>query len=75
MNRTQPFEELTRTREELEALLARITTQVSPQDYQIIEASIRGVPQLLELIKHGPMSMRKLSLIVFGPKTEKTSRV
>ena len=75
MNRTQPFEELTRTREELEALLARITTQVSPQDYQIIEASIRGVGQLLELIKKGPMSMRKLRLMVFGPKTEKTSRV
>ena len=54
MNRTQPFEELTRTREELEALLARITTQVSPQDYQIIEASIRGVGQLLELIKKVP---------------------
>ena len=75
MNPAQQYQDLTLTPEQQDAFLARIVAQVSPGDYQIIEALIRGVPQLLELIAQDPMTMRKLRLMIFGPKTEKTSRV
>lgn len=75
MNRAQQYQDLTLTPEQQDAFLARIAPQVSPEDYQIIEAMTRGVPQLLELIGQDPMTLRKLRLMIFGPKTEKTSQV
>jgi len=75
MNPAQHFQDLTLTPEQQDAFLARIAPQVSPEDHQIIEAMTRGVPQLLELIEQDPMTLRKLRLMIFDPKTEKTSRV
>jgi len=49
--------------------------QVSPEDYRIIEGIITALPDVLALIEQGPMTMRKLRHILFGPKTEKTQRV
>ena len=46
MNPAQQYQDLTLTPEQQDAFLARIVAQVSPGDYQIIEALIRGVPQL-----------------------------
>lgn len=75
MNTAQRFENLILAPEEQDALLARIAAQVSPQDYQIIESMARGVPEILGLMKQAPMTLAKLRLMVFGPKTEKTSQV
>jgi transposase len=57
------------------ALLERVRAQVSAEDYRIIEGMSRALPQVLALIEQGPMTLRKLRHILFGPKTEKTQRV
>ena len=75
MNQNQRFQEIILTQEQRAALLARVQEQISPEDFQIIEGMAHALPDILELIEQSPMTLRKLRHLIFGPKTEKTSRV
>jgi transposase len=67
--------ELTMTESERATFLERVRVGVSAQDYQLIEGMSYALPELLALIEQDPMTLRKLRHLLFGPKTEKTSRV
>ena len=75
MKQTRSFQEITLTQEQRAALLARVRAQISPEDFKIIEGMAHALPDILELIEQSPMTLRKLRHMIFGPKTEKTSRV
>ena len=75
MKEVRGFEALTMTEAERTAFLERVRGQVSPPDYRIIEGISHALPEILTLIEQGPMTMRKLRHLLFGPKTEKTHRV
>jgi len=75
MKEVRGFEALTMTEAERTAFLERVRGQVSLPDYGIIEGISHALPEILTLIEQGPMTMRKLRHLLFGPKTEKTHRV
>jgi transposase len=75
MSQTLRMPELTLSEAERAAFLERVRVRVSPGDYKLIEGMSYALPELLALIEQDPMTLRKLRHLLFGPKTEKTSRV
>jgi hypothetical protein len=69
------YEPFTMTEAQRAAFLARVRSQVSPEDYRLIEGMSYALPELLALIEQEPLSLRKLRHLLFGPKTETTNRV
>jgi transposase len=75
MTPTLRMPELTLTEDQRAAFLERVRVRVGPEDYQLIEGMSYALPELMTLIEQDPMTLRKLRHLLFGPKTEKTSRV
>ena len=75
MNPALRMPELTLTESQRAAFLERVRVGVSPEDYKLIEGMSYALPELVALIEHDPMTLRKLRHLLFGPKTEKTSQV
>jgi transposase len=69
------FAELRLTQAERAAFLDRVRGAVGPEDYALIEGMSYALPELIQLIERDPMTLRKLRLVLFGPKTEKTQQV
>ena len=75
MSATQQFTQLHLTEAERAAFLERVRAVVTAEDYRLIEGMSHALPELIDLIEQAPMTLRKLRLLVFGPKTEKTDQV
>jgi transposase len=75
MTSVLPMEWITMTQSDRAAFLQRVRPGVGPEDYRLIEGLSHALPEILALIGEDPMTIGKLRLLVFGPKTEKTRRV
>lgn len=75
MSQALRFEEMTMTESEREAFLERMRSMANSEDYRRIEGMSYALPEIIALIEHDPMTMRKLRHLLFGAKTEKTDRV
>jgi transposase len=69
------FSELKLTEAQRAAFLQRVHGVVGAEDYRLIEGMSYALPELIELIEQDPMTLRKLRLLLFGAKTEKTDQV
>ena len=75
MSATRQFAEWRLTEAERTAFLERVRAVVGAEDYGLIEGMSYALPELIQLIEQDPMTLRKLRLLLFGPKTEKTKQV
>jgi transposase len=75
MTTTPGWETLAMSASERAAFLARVGAQVSPEDYRVIEGMSHALPELVALIEQPRTTLNKLRHLLFGPKTEKTTRV
>ena len=75
MSVTGHFAQLRLTEAERAAFLERVRPAVGAQDYRLIQGMSYALPELIQLIEQDPMTLRKLRLLLFGPKTEKTDHV
>jgi transposase len=75
MKESAGYEQLLLDEAQMAALLQRVQTQVSAEDYRIIEGVLSALAELVDGVQEDSMTMRKLRLMLFGPKTEKTARV
>lgn len=75
MSQACAFEEITMTEAQREAFLERMRAVANAEDYRKIEGMSYALPEIIKLIEQGPMTMRKLRHLLFGPKTEKTDQV
>jgi transposase len=75
MTSVLPMAWVTMTEPDRAAFLHRVRPGVCPEDYRLIEGISHALPEILALIEEDPMTIGKLRHLVFGPKTEKTSRV
>jgi len=69
------FAELRLSEAQRASFLERVRAVVGADDYGLIEGMSYALPELIELIEQDPMTLRKLRLLLFGPKTEKTKQV
>lgn len=70
---TVPFQDL--EADQLEALLERIRPLIQLQDFQLIQRVITTLCLVLEWLQKQSRSLRRLRQMIFGPKTEKTSKL
>jgi transposase len=60
---------------ELEAVLERVRAVVSPQDHEKLKAAVETLGALTRELEAKGTSIARLRHLLFGPRTEKTSRV
>jgi len=75
MSAAARFSEFRMTEGQRTAFLERVRSNVSAEDYHLIEGMSHALPELIGLIEQDPMSLRKLRHLLFGPKTEKTDQI
>jgi len=61
--------------EKVEALLARIQAVVSAEDFALISAVVTSYLHILLLFERGKATVKRLRKLIFGQKSEKTSKV
>ena len=70
---TIPFLDLEASR--LEALLERIQPLLQPQDFQLLQQVVASLCLVLEWLQKKSLSLRRLRQMIFGSKTEKSSKL
>ena len=70
---TIPFQDLEAS--QLEALLERVGPLIQPQDFQLLQKVITTLGLVLEWLQRKTLSLRRLRQMIFGPKTEKSSKL
>jgi hypothetical protein len=60
---------------ELEALIERTRGALSPEEYEKLQAALRTLEYLTELVEDRNTTIGKLRQILFGARTEKTRKV
>src|SRR3972149_5775360 len=70
---TIPFQDLEVSR--LEALLERIQPLVPPQDFELLQKVVATLCLVLEWLQKQNLSLRRFRQMIFGPKTEKSSKL
>lgn len=68
-----PFHDLEASR--LEALLERLQPFVQPQDFHLLQQVVATLCLVLEWLQRQSLSLRRLRQMIFGPKTEKSSKL
>ena len=63
------------SREELEAVLARVREMLGEPDYEKLKAAIETLAYLTDLVQDREISLQRLRQILFGASTEKTRQV
>ena len=63
------------SRQELDAVLARVREKLGEADYEKLKAAIETLAYLTDLVQHKEISLARLRKILFGAATEKTRQV
>jgi transposase len=63
------------SRQELDAVLARVRERLEEADYEKLKAAIETLAYLTDLVQHKEISLARLRKILFGAATEKTRQV
>lgn len=63
------------SRQELDAVLARVREKLEEADYEKLKAAIETLAYLTDLVQHKEISLARLRKILFGASTEKTRQV
>ena len=58
-----------------EALLERVRPLIQPQDFQLLQQVVTTLGLVLEWLQRKTLSLRRLRQMIFGPKTEKSSKL
>ncbi len=61
--------------DKLDALLERIQPLIQPQDFQLLQKVVSTLCLVLEWLQRQNLSLRRLRQMIFGPKTEKSSKL